>query len=323
MRDKSLDYLKGIAMILVMFTHIIPWDTRRDMYDSFHIIQAVPIFVFIGAYLMSRKIKKSEHIFKDYFSKNNILALICTTLIPVFCYSFLYYVLRRPNIIEYIKGGLLAGPGSYYIVMYLQIWLLIPLVVLFHKHFFNIPIQIFIIIIIEIILFNLPLPSWMYRLAIIRHLMLVYLGVVFQMINTDSISLKDLLYKHLYNWKKFYFWMLSIISGFVLYLIVYKNLKNILLPIQWHWFSYATDMYTMLFIYLLLCLYYLFTRNRLTNIALDALGLIGKNSLYIYIFHMFIGTFLSNMAKSNLVLSIMIPLLLLELKPKLNSLKEG
>jgi len=259
--------------------------------------------------------------FPETVEKNNILTLVCTILIPVFCYSFLYYVIKRPGIIEYIKGGLLAGGGSYYIVMYLQIWVLIPLMALFHKHFFTIPIQILFIIVVEIVLFNLPLPSWMYRLAIIRHLMLVYLGSVFQMINTSNISLKDLLYKHLYNWKKFYFWILSIASGFVLYTIIYKNLKTILLPTQWYWFSYATDMYTMLFIYLLLCLYYLLSRNKFTNIALDILGLIGKNSLYIYLFHMFIGVFLGNMDVTNLVLSIAIPLLLLELKPKINSLK--
>ncbi|MDK2818215.1 MAG: OpgC domain-containing protein [Spirochaetota bacterium] len=49
-RDNSLDFLKGTAMILVILTHIIPGDIRFAIYDSFYIIQAVPIFVFISSY---------------------------------------------------------------------------------------------------------------------------------------------------------------------------------------------------------------------------------------------------------------------------------
>ncbi len=225
--------------------------------------------------------------------------------------------MKSPN---NMKEFLLIGTGSYYIVMYLQIWLLIPFIILFQKHFFTIPVQIVFIIFVEIIFFTF-LPNWIYRLVPIRHLMLLYLGVLFQHLNTDNISLKEFLYKYLYNWKKFHYWILSIASTFVLYLIVYKNFKNVVLPSYWYWFSYATDMYAVLFIYLLLCLYYLFVYNRFATIVLDILGLIGKNSFYIYLFHIFITNILENHRVENLILSIVIPLLLLELKPKINSLK--
>lgn len=79
--EQEASFLKGSAMILVIMTHFITPEIREKMYDLFHIIQAVPVLVFLSSFFLCRKIK-NDHL----MSKNLFLILFCRHSL------FLYFI---------------------------------------------------------------------------------------------------------------------------------------------------------------------------------------------------------------------------------------
>ncbi len=126
--SQLLDLLKGIAMILVMLNHVVNSKFRYSIYESFHIKLGVPLFIFVSGYVLSYRIKDSQNIFRDYFSKKNVLSLVNNIIIPALCYSMICLAFKKPEINAFLRGGGVLGTGSYYTMLYLQLWLLVPVI---------------------------------------------------------------------------------------------------------------------------------------------------------------------------------------------------
>ncbi|MGL4562993.1 MAG: hypothetical protein ACRCVW_03970 [Brevinema sp.] len=88
---------------------------------------------------------------------------------------------RRPSLSEFIKSGFLFGGGSYYFLIYLQLWICIPFLIFIQKKWH--PIFSFVIVIfIEIVYYNIDQVSdWFNRLCAIRYITLLNLGVYIQL----------------------------------------------------------------------------------------------------------------------------------------------
>lgn len=140
-RIQIIDAIKGLAIISVILLHILPGIVLNYTYSSFHIGQAVPIFLFISFYLSFKGIKDRGDSLLNYFNKRRIGRLLKQVVFPYFIVvicQMIITLLRSDNALEIsdICHRLVGeGPGSYYLWVYLQIWLIIPFVYLFLKRY--------------------------------------------------------------------------------------------------------------------------------------------------------------------------------------------
>ncbi|MGL4367892.1 MAG: acyltransferase family protein [Brevinemataceae bacterium] len=304
-----INFLKGIAIISVILTHIIPLQTRKDIFNVYYIIQGVPIFMFLSGYLLSKKICHTDKIFRIYFSYKNVSKLLYTFILPFIILAFAQYLFLGISIKDLLIAGGAQGPGGYYFFLYIQVWISIPFFAFIHRKATTYSIVI-LLILIQIILFNINIPDWIYRFTIIRHLLLIYIGVFYQSNNIKLISLFQK--KHI---RSIYLYILFILSIYVLYFVEYHYKPHILLPKSWVWFSYVTDPYVFLYINILLYIY-----KYLHSIAKNIFFIIevaGKHSLSILLTHITCITFLNDYSWKNAIFCILIAFVL-ELKQKYN-----
>ncbi len=280
-RDYFIDFLKGVAIIFVIFTHnIVPLAQNMLLFCLWG-AQAVPIFLLIQTYHGYNNIANKNLSLKEYFSKRNISKIYSRILQP-FIYLliiqiFILLLVDDLNIKQLIGSGG-YGPGSYYVWIYLQFFILIPLVIPIFKKFRGICLLIVFIIISEIfelISFYLNIPEFIYRLLFFRYFILLYFGY---MLSTQEFIL---------NKKKI---ILSTISVLFIIAEVYLNIdfEPFFYNTGWkgfHWISYFYTTY--LFMYVLKKIYQNISKIKLTKVIEE----IGSYSYEIFLLQMLIFGF--------------------------------
>jgi len=227
MRNKLIDYIKGWAIILIIINHIINWfylikdKTFGIFYESvfiFVIIQAVPLLILISGYFFNKKLENTDNPIKTQFSIQNIQKLIKLIIIPAIITSLIImfirvYIKQYPfHLNKFIQAGFIYGSGSYYIIFYLQLWVLAPFVVFLKRKIPNFYIQLLLLIVCEIIIVNCYIyfnfPEWLYRLLFIRHSMLFFLGMSFDINNLFNF-IKEKIYDNMYINKYYYIYFIN------------------------------------------------------------------------------------------------------------------
>ena len=132
-----IDFIKGFATISVILLHTLPHRVLYDTFAVYHIWQAVPIFLFITFYLGFRNLEKKPFNFRDYYTLDRIKKIFLKLWLPLIILAFfeaIFFMFCGTN--DKAMGSLLCynnGPGSYYIWLYMQIWLLLPLIYILLK----------------------------------------------------------------------------------------------------------------------------------------------------------------------------------------------
>ena len=131
-RDSSFDAFRGIAIIAVVAIHAIPWEYYRDyVVLSYRQVLnfAVPSFLFISGYWLSKKSIRSIGDYKSFLQKR-----LSRILIPYIFWSvvFLLYENNKTHNVSVtqILSTLLAGTASfhcYFVVVIAQLYMLTPL----------------------------------------------------------------------------------------------------------------------------------------------------------------------------------------------------
>ena len=142
-RIPEIDFIKGIAISSVILLHTLPEIVLDKVYDSIHIGQAVPLFLFITFFLSFNRLEKSggKSVLSIYFSYNRIKRVLKDVALPFFIVVALELLLhifvegRLRGIKDLLYGFLGYGPGNYYFWGYIQLWILIPfLYLIMRKH---------------------------------------------------------------------------------------------------------------------------------------------------------------------------------------------
>lgn len=175
-----------------------------------------------------------------------------------------------------VSGGI--GPGSYYVWVYLQFFILLPVfmfVINRIRQKYLLALFLTISILIEVICSYSNIPSWLYRLLFIRYFFLIYLGYKWVIDDGIKINKRTIL--------------LSVIS--VSFIIIFQytdlNMEPIFYNNDWnlcHWVSYFYVAY--LFVYILRICY-----KRLRIKSKTFVCKMGKYSYEIYLVQMFVFTF--------------------------------
>lgn len=181
--DPFLDYLKGISILFVVLTHCLP--NQDNILFSLWGDQSVPLFLLIqtfhaykhgldNAVKIPNFVKLFNRIFKPF-------------LILLFIEMFLLIMVFKKDSLQVIKSAVIAGgigPGSYYVWIYIQFSLLLPIMAGVIKLLNNFSIsegKICLLMITlscfwELVCVYSHIPEWLYRLLFFRYFFLIYLG---------------------------------------------------------------------------------------------------------------------------------------------------
>lgn len=152
-------------------------EARDVLLYPFWIDQAVPIFLMIQVF----------HAYKrdtvNYPSFSKLWSRIMKPFLAIQCLMVVYYLIRyffknedfTENMLLLVKNGG-HGPGSYYIWIYLQFSIILPLFTKLVKKRYAAAYFIGCSIGIEIICSYIDMPDYIYRLLFLRYFFLVYLG---------------------------------------------------------------------------------------------------------------------------------------------------
>lgn len=149
----GIDILKIYAIIMVVLTHCYEPAFVQSRFAEIWIYNSVPIFLIVASFSYSHKYYKIfdkaspfgkisvKSLFKGWFNKTNLLRYFDRISVP-YLFFMLLEVIILPLIkyttvdvvlLNTVKGGM--GAGAYYLVVYLQLFLLIPFLnALYQKH---------------------------------------------------------------------------------------------------------------------------------------------------------------------------------------------
>lgn len=275
----QINYIKGIASLSVVLLHCMP---NYYIVSPIWIGQAVPIFLFISAYLTYSSFERGKTL-KDYYSKNSIVKLFNRIFKPFFyvlaLQIFIFYLFKNDFSIKGIilSGGI--GPGSYYPWVYLQTWLFLPLIIKITDSFSlrsSFTIFLCICIILEVVTSLLSIHELIYRMTFYRYIFVLYLACIVQKFNI-KINLSVII--------------LALISITYSLIATYTNLnfEPIFFFSGWRSQTWISYFYTVLVFLVLERLYILQSENLITKI----LVYLGNYSYEIFLCQMFIFSFLS------------------------------
>ena len=174
--EPLIDYLKAICIIMVVISHG-TGEARDVLLYPFWIDQAVPIFLMIQVF----------HAYKrdtvNYPSFSKLWSRIMKPFLAIQCLMVVFYLIRyflknedfTENMLLLVKNGG-HGPGSYYIWIYLQFSIILPLFTKLVKKRYAAAYFIGCSIGIEIICSYIDMPDYIYRLLFLRFFFLVYVG---------------------------------------------------------------------------------------------------------------------------------------------------
>lgn len=249
-KDTHIDWIdggKGVAILSVILLHSLP--CLREIGWIWHIGQAVPVFLFITAYLISMRFESLQ----TYFQWERIAKMLKKVFVP-FVFVFLIQLVclalidRLPSLKTIVKTGGI-GPGSYYIWLYLQAWVIIPFMVMLVRKL-PIWVSMLIMLVVSFIAEYVFVPiegiehiDELYRLLLIRYLMVLYLGCIWPL-------LKDK--------QRYILYGLAGVSAFLmlndLYLpdnVLFVNIMGGVVPSYWEGYHWYTAFYVVLPITLL------------------------------------------------------------------------
>ena len=278
--DPFIDYLKGVCIFLVVLAHCLP-HTEYILFPLWG-DRAVPLFLLIQVFhaykhgvdeavKMPNLVKLFNRIFKPFL------------LLLLFEVFLLVVVLQRDPLqvmkTVIIGGGI--GPGSYYVWIYIQFALLLPIIALIIKLLNKVVgggkiclLMIALSCLWELVCIYIHIPEMLYRLLFFRYFFLIYLGYMWveKGILLDNIRL-----------------LLSVVSIAFILMFAYTsiNFEPLFFQTDWkiyHWICY--------FYVASLFLFFLkFCYNRLSTKLKEFIGLMGKYSFEIFLLQMFVFAF--------------------------------
>lgn len=294
-RIEIIDFLKGIAILLVIINHSIK--LKGVGYSPFQIYQAVPVFLLIQVFHSKIAFERGKTSYAKYFSLKSITKILKRIIIPFAIVQLIWsiiFLIQGQIPWEVLEGG--HGPGSYYIWIYLQFWLLIPLFIFFKNRLGVVKTFIigFLLSVVEEILCclffdSLPMHISLYRVFAGRYLFLIPLGLLF-----FDFPIK-------LNFLKVF---LSIISVAFINIDRFTdiNMSPFFYESSWsgfHWLSYFYTVFV--FMYLIQWLY-----KKLHEKIIKVINYLGRISYEIFLSQMLVLGLLINWESEVLILNVFI-----------------
>lgn len=278
-QNNSIDFIKGVATLSVIFLHNSP---NYYIGSSLWIGQAVPLFLLVTSYLTYQSFENGKN-HKSYYSLTSTFKMLNRVFVPFFAVTvvqlIIIYVINKkiPFFEILLSGGF--GPGSYYPWIFLQVWLVLPLIIYITNKISVKKSFIFFLLLsisCEIISSVIAIDPSFYRLIFYKYLFLIYLGCLVKKLNlTVTIPLC----------------ILALISSFFILLLTYTdlNFEPLIFNSGWKIYNWLTYFYPVLLFLILTSVY---SKNKNSNF-LSFFVLLGKYSYEIFLCQMFLFSFIN------------------------------
>ncbi len=200
-RDNSIDFVKGISIVLVITLHSVS-SVVQKLPGILIIKQGVPLFLIVSSYLyFNRKKDKQVEYYKieDFFNIfRRIFFPFFIFQIPIFIISYIRGEIDLLNII--FRGGI--GMGSYYPWVYFQFWLLLPcFLYLIRNKNLKLSHVVIISILIEIVfnlittyIFSGERSDLIWRLFVGRYIFIIFIGYLLSENKFDPVKFAPLIF---------------------------------------------------------------------------------------------------------------------------------
>lgn len=274
--DPQIDYIKGLCILFVIWTHCISRDELGYMLFPYWGDTAVPIFLLIQVFHYYKKginvripstIKLWKRILRPF------IIIIALMFLVQF---FIYYDMTNGSFSPSLYWDK-RGPGSYYIFIYLELAFFIPLFApLMRRLSVNWLLIVFVIIsqIVEIACSITHCPDNIYRIVFFRYIFLIFIGYL---LATKGLVLNKVTI------------IGGIISMFFLYLFAYTRID------MEPWFCTHLDLWPLchwvcyIYIAYFLIAFFKYTHTKLRRFPTinSYIEKIGKYSYEIYLFQIF------------------------------------
>ena len=177
--DLSLDFVKGLCILLVLLHHTTDEVFHQDSLFYIWGYPAVPLFLLIQVFhsLKYGYAKKGINLMKIW--KRAFLPFLIAEVLIFVCYLILNpsYSWKFKFIDALYWGG--KGPGSYYPWIYIQFALLLPLLRPVFRRLGNTQLAVLFLVLsvgCEVVCSIAQIPEWVFRLLLFRYIFLFYLG---------------------------------------------------------------------------------------------------------------------------------------------------
>ena len=177
--DLSLDFVKGVSILLVILNHSTGLAFHQDSWFFLWGYPAVPLFLLIQVYHSYKKEFDGIHIKWVKIWKRAFFPFLLVQAL-----LFTYVAITQPTrslqaifLTAFFGGG--RGPGSYYPWIYIQFAILLPcLRPIFRNLGDNTLLILFLGLSIgsELLCYYTHMSDWVYRLLFLRYIFLIYLG---------------------------------------------------------------------------------------------------------------------------------------------------
>ena len=237
---QQIDVAKGLAIISVILLHSLELRFRQSTYATFHIGQAVPVFMILmglnqGLVALRRPLAFADLYTRLYFARRVDRLLVPLLLIYAasLLAGLLWLWLTDQNKLDlnfYSLIGLLpvSGPGNYFVTLVLQSILLLPLIgYCFQRR----PVATVVVLVISEVLFLLlgnhirffDHNNYLYSAALPRYFSAIALGLIMSRLVSRPLKAAVLVPALL----------LALASAAYLFRVVYQDLQVPLIRADW------------------------------------------------------------------------------------------
>lgn len=178
-RNNLLDFIKGAAIVSVLFIYALSDDTKEAISYWYHIGQAVPLFLMVTSYLAY---KKPVRLFSEQY-KNKIIKVLKHIFIPFVMVTVAQIVAKsilgafEPDRLIRQMG---LGPGSYYPWLFIQATIILPIIAAWtekqHSFYFAYAKVALFCLLINVGITYIDMDKDLFRLLIIRYIPHLFLG---------------------------------------------------------------------------------------------------------------------------------------------------
>lgn len=277
-RNIQIDLIKGLAIISVIILHSLPSKILYNVGAPFYIWQAVPIFMIIAGLNSSQSyIRKDLTYLRECYTIELIFRGIRKIIIPfsiIWIAEITLLFLLKGKIISartFIEGFLLGGwgQGSYFIPIMFQHYFIFPAMYWLSQKYGSNRMLVIVFgfdMFLELISFEIGIPSSSYRNLYFRYLFAVALGI--WLATSKNLNRKVLLIG-------------TAISGVYIYAVGYLGFR---LPIEPSWASQNAPSF--MWPFMLIILGFKFLPSCGGNIVTRIIALLGRASFHIFLIQM-------------------------------------
>ncbi|WP_281699482.1 acyltransferase family protein [Cetobacterium somerae] len=265
---QSINFMKGLLIILVILGHLIPGNLKETLSRYFIYSFHMPLFIGISGYLFNFD--------KLFLNKNNFLKSFFKRIIIPYIIANIFYCifinlpyLINLNIYKFIFNFIKNSIYSYYHLWYIQGFISYALILYFLlKKNFNFKLLVSISFIISFTVYY-----FYFHFHSSNPFLRIFLNN-FRLYNLIFFTCGFIIKKYNYFLRNNCFNFLVFVSLFLMNSIATFYLKNEFITM---FLFYISNLYSILYI-LTICI-------TLPTLDVNLINDIGKNSLYIYLYH--------------------------------------